>query len=96
MSEAAPSWPVVIELKHPFDLGSERITALTFRRGRLGDLRGLRVDGIPPVDDLLLIASRLCGKPLLVIEKLEDDDASEVLAQALGFFARCLKDGKTP
>ena len=37
-----------------------------------------------------MIASRLCGKPLKVIEMLDSDDGSEVLEIAVSFFARCL------
>jgi hypothetical protein len=96
MSEADRQWPVTVKLKHPVDFGSERITSLEFRRGRLGDLKGMKVDGVPPVDQLLLVASRLCGQPTKVLEMLEDDDGSEVLELALGFFARCLGAGKTP
>jgi len=89
-------WPVVVKLRHPVDLGSERIAALEFRRGRLGDLKGMKVDGVPPADHLMLIASRLSGQPVKVIEMLDADDAGEVTDIALDFFARCLAAGKTP
>jgi Phage tail assembly chaperone proteins, E, or 41 or 14 len=88
-------WPRVVRLAHPIDFGSERITALTFRRGKLGDLKGLKVDDVPSAADAMLLASRMCGQPLKVIEQLDADDASEVLEIALGFFGRCLQGGKT-
>ncbi len=87
-------WPVLVTLNQPVDFGSERITSLEFRRGKLGDLKGLKMDGVPPVDQLLLLASRMCNKPIKVLEMLEDEDGSEVLELALGFFARCLGGGK--
>lgn len=93
-AELERQWPVLVTLKHPVDLGSERITSLEFRRGRLGDLKGMSVDGIPPVDQLLLLASRMCGKPIAVLERIDGDDGEEVLELALTFFARCLGAGK--
>jgi hypothetical protein len=87
-------WPVVVKLAHPVDFGSERIASLEFRRGRMGDLKGMKVDGVPPVDQLMLLASRMCGQPIKVLEMLEDEDGAEVLELALGFFARCLGGGK--
>lgn len=88
-------WPVEVDLHHPVTFGSETVTSLTFRRGKLGDLKGVKLDGVPPVDQLLLIASRMCGRPLKVLESLEDEDGAEVLELALGFFGRCLGGGKT-
>lgn len=88
-------WPVTVTLKHPIDHGSERITQLVFRRGRMGDLKGVKLDGIPSVDQLLMIASRMCGQTTPVLDKLADEDGAEVLDVALFFFARCLKTSKT-
>lgn len=87
-------WPVLITLKNPVDFGSEHISSLEFRRGKMGDLKGMPLDGVPPVEKLLLLASRMCGKPVAMIEMLDDEDGSEVLELALGFFARCLGGGK--
>lgn len=93
---AAPeTWPRVVALKRPVDFGSERITSLEFRRGRFGDIKGMKVDDVPPAEQLMLLASRMCGKPLKVIEMLEADDVAEVLEIALGFFGRCLVGGRT-
>jgi len=87
-------WPVSVTLKFPIDFGSERITSLEFRRGRMGDIKGVKIDGIPSADQLMLIASRMCGKPVAALELLQDEDGAEVLELALGFFARCLGAGK--
>jgi hypothetical protein len=87
-------WPVRITLKHPIDRGSERITCLEFRRGRMGDMKGVPIDGVPRVEQLMLIASRMCGQPIDVIESLADEDGAEVMAIALGFFRRSLLSGK--
>ncbi len=91
-------WPVTVTLKYPFDFGSEHIAALEFKRGKLGDLKGmgLKIEGTPPLDQLLLIASRMCGKPLKVMEMLDSEDAAPVLELALDFFGRCLMGGSQP
>jgi len=89
-------WPVLVTLKHPIDFGSDHITALEFRRGRLGDLKGMRVDMVPTIDHLLMLASRLCGKPVKVLEMLSDEDAPLVVELALDFFGRCLEGGSAP
>lgn len=91
---AERQWPVTIELKHPVDLGSQHIASLTFRRGRMGDLKGVKLDGVPSADQLMLIASRMCGQTVPVMDLLSDEDGAEVLEIALGFFARCLGGGK--
>lgn len=83
-------WPAVVPLKRPFDFGSEHIASLEFRRGKMGDLKGMSVDGVPSVDQLLLIASRMCGKPVAALSMLEDEDGAEVMDIALSFFARSL------
>lgn len=89
--------PRSFELSCPFDYGKNgRITSLDFKRGNLGVIKGLRVDGTPNVDQALLIASRLCGQPVAALEMLDPDDASEVIAIAMAFFARCLGAGSKP
>ena len=90
---AAPVWPRVITLKYPVQFGSETITSLTCRRGRVGDLKGIKLGETVPADQLITIASRLCGKPTQVIEGLDVDDAAEVMALALDFYGRCLGGG---
>jgi len=90
---AAPVWPRVLTLKYPVQFGSESITSLTFRRGRAGDLKGLKLGETVPADQLITIASRMSGKPTQVIEGLDGDDASEVMALVLDFYGRCLGGG---
>lgn len=91
-----PTWPVVVKLAHPVSFADERIVQLEFRRGRMGDLKGVGIDGVPSVDQLLMIASRMCGRPIAALEMLSDEDGAEVLQLALGFFARCLGGGNGP
>lgn len=83
-----------ITLKHPIDHGSETITVLTIRRGRAGDLRGIKVGAELALDDLIKIAARMTGQPTQVIEKLDGEDCGEVLAPAAVFFGLCLRTGK--
>lgn len=89
------TWPVVVKLDHPIEFAGETIDSLTFRRGRLADLKGIKIDGVPSLDQLMMIASRMCGQPPKVIEMLDADDSGEVIALMLGFFAQCLGAGKT-
>ncbi len=88
-------WPVVVKLSQPVEFGQQTITELSFKRGKLGDLKGMKVDATPSADQLMLIASRLCGQPAKVIESLDTEDSGEVIELALSFFARCLVGGKT-
>lgn len=90
---APPAWPRVVRLAHPVDYGSERITQLEFRRGRMGDLKGMKLSDTVPSEQLMLIASRMCGQPIKVIESLDVDDAGEVMGIALVFFEKCLTAG---
>lgn len=88
------TWPVVIELKFPFDFGKERIDKIEMRRGKLGDIKGIKIGGEIPMEQLMLIGSRLSGKSLAIIERLDAEDAGEVTAIALDFYGRCLGTGK--
>ena len=92
-TSAAPVWPRVINLKYPVQFGSETISSLTFRRGRAGDLKGLKLGETVPADQLITIASRMSGKQTQVIEGLDGDDAAEVMALVLDFYGRCLGGG---
>lgn len=84
-------WPVTIALRTPVTFGKETIEALVFQKGNFGVLKGLGLDaaGPTPLDALMMIASRLCGRPLGVIERLDSDDVEEVVNIARGFFMRC-------
>ncbi len=96
--ETAPDpvvWPRIVKLKYPIEFGSERITELTFRRGRLGDIKEVSIDRVPPSEDLVKIAARMCGQLPKVIDRLDGDDAPEVLEIALLFFAKCIPSGLT-
>lgn len=86
-------WPQVIKLSHPFDFAGETITELTFRRGKLGDIKGIKLSKEVPLDQIMLVASRLCGKPIKVIELLDFEDAGEVTDIALDFYKACLTAG---
>jgi hypothetical protein len=87
-------WPIVVTLQHPIEFGSERIASLSFNRGKMGDLKGVTVGGMPTTEQLMLLAKRLCGQPIEVIERIDPDDVSEVLAIALGFIYRCQRGGR--
>ena len=85
-----PQWPVTVTLKHPVEFGETRITSLEFRRGKIGDMKGIKFGGDIPSEHLILVASRLCGQPIKVIEMLDIEDSGEVMDIALGFFVKFL------
>lgn len=87
-------WPVVIQLKHPVDLGSKQITELELRRGSLSHMKGIKLASELPADQLMLIASRLSGQTIQAIERLDIEDAGEVMAVAMDFYAKFLGSGK--
>ena len=90
-------YPIVVKLRHPVILGSLVVEELSFRRGRLGDIKGMKLpEAINDVSSLLEIAGRLCGQTQAVMERIDGDDAEEVLEIAVGFLGRCLGTGKTP
>lgn len=84
----------IVKLKHPVSHGSETISELAFRRGRLADMKGVSMGLLSVEADVLMkIAGRMCGQPSAVIEQLDEDDAAEVMRIALGFYMRCLQTG---
>jgi len=86
---------VTIKLAHPIEFGKTTIEELTFRKGRLGDMKGIRVGEAVPMEGIMAVAGRMCGQPLAVMEKLDEEDAGEVVSIALGFIERCLLGGRT-
>lgn len=88
------TWPAVIPLKHPIEVGKRTITELTMRRGKLGDIKGIKLGGDVPTEQLITIASRLAGEPTVVIERLDAEDSGEVMAIALDFYSRSLGGGR--
>jgi hypothetical protein len=91
-------WPVTIKLATPIPFGkNEMIEELVFQKGSFGVLKGmnLSIDRAPTFDELMVIASRLCGRSTKVIEAVDPDDADEVFNIALGFFGRCRGASKT-
>lgn len=93
---AERQWPHVVKLAHPIEFAGERIDSLSFRRGKMGDLKGTTPGDLPPFEVLTLIASRMCGKPVAALDQLDADDAAAVVEVALDFFNRCHGAGKTP
>lgn len=89
------TWPAIVMLKHPVDFGSQRITQLEFRRGKLADIKGMKLSGEMPTEHLITIASRMSGQTTQVIDRLDVDDAGEVMAIAIDFYGKCLGGGRT-
>lgn len=86
---------VRVTLKRPLELGSTRIEELTFRRGKIGDVKGIPI-AAPTVEHLLLVASRLSGQPVGVLEQIDEEDSGPVLEVAARFLGRCLGGGSEP
>lgn len=85
-------WPRRVVLRAPVAFGKdETLDELVFQKGNFGILKGLGLapDAQPNLDALMVIASRLCGKPIGIIERLDPDDVEEVVDIARGFFLRC-------
>lgn len=90
-------FPYTMKLRHPISFGKdETITELVFQRGRVAFVKDLKPDGVPTIAQSLLIASRLCGKPVAALELLDPDDSGEVIEIAMSFFGRCLGATGTP
>jgi hypothetical protein len=90
-----PAWPRVVQLAYPVEFGKGSVIAqIEFRRGRAEDMKGISIGGTVPAKDLMLIASRLSGQPLRVIELLDMVDAGEAMSIALDFYEKCLVGGK--
>lgn len=85
-----------LKLRTPIEFGSQTIEELTFRPGRLEDMKGLSIRAALAIDDVITIACRLSGQPTAVIGKLGAADAGEVIAIATDFYAACLTTGPTP
>lgn len=88
-------FPFTLSLVHPIEHGKKVIESLTFRRGKMGDLRGIDLAGVTKVDNIITVAARMCGQTVDVMNKLEAEDAGEVLLIASGFMAACLVTGRT-
>lgn len=92
--EKPREFPFTIKLKTPIDFGSERVEEITLRRGTVRDLKGIRIGTEFPVEHLVLVASRLSGRPVGLIEKLDQDDAGPVFEVIIDFFANSLSTGR--
>ncbi len=86
-------WPFTVKLSRPIEFGKETIEEITLRRGRVGDLKGVRLGTDIAADSLMLVASRMSGQPLGVIERLDADDSGPIFEAVLDFFARSLSTG---
>ena len=75
-----------IELIEPIQVTekSTPITVLNFRKPTLGDLRSLGTEA--DMGAIIDIASKLCGQPTVVLDKLSMEDAAEVMKLVEGFF----------
>lgn len=88
------TWPAIIKLQRPFEWAGSTISSIEMREGRIGDMKGLKLSGELPLDQVITVASRLSGQPTQVIEKLAAVDAGEVMSIALGFYVGCLGTGR--
>ncbi len=94
--DKAIKWPVVVELQTPIELGKSTVTRIELRRGRWGDISDINLSDKLPANQLMLIASRLSGQPLGVIQRLDMDDTGPVFTAVMDFYVRCLGGGSRP
>jgi len=73
-----------IKLKVPIQHGTSSIEVLTIRKPKAKELRPIPLQ--PNYGDLLNLAAVLSGQPASVIDKLEVEDAMEVIGVVGGFF----------
>ena len=77
--------PIVIDLKKPVKHGEEEFTQLVIKREMVaGDLRGVSVSNLK-FDDMFMVASRLSGVPVSVINQMCMPDAMRLQAVIDGF-----------
>lgn len=74
--------PRTVVLRHPIEIGSQRIESLTFRPPTGKDFRQLPEGDM---DVTLALAGRLSGQTDAVIDRLQAEDLWEVLAVVGGF-----------
>jgi len=87
-------FPYTLVLGTPVKFGKDEIESIVFQKGNFGVLKGLSPGRTPTYDEIMIIASRLSGRPVKVFELLDPDDVDEVTAVAMGFFGRCRGAGK--
>lgn len=94
-ADAPRAFPFVLKLKQPATVADETITEITFRRGRMADLKGLTIDlKLLSFDTIITVASRLTGKVTKIIEALDFEDSGEVVAIVMDFLEKSLPTGK--
>lgn len=80
--------PRTYKLLKPVQLGEQGapVTELTFREEIVaGDMRGIAIRENMLFDDVLKLASRLCGQPEPLLNKLSFPDFQEVAGIVSGF-----------
>lgn len=88
--------PIVVELQHPIQHGSEEITELrTERRLKAADLRGIAFGANMSADDMMLLVSRLFGQPLSVVKELDVSDLLSTSKVINSFFESGPETGET-
>jgi hypothetical protein len=89
----AAEWPITVKLSVPVEWGKgEPIRELTFRRWKPSD--GIGVNLLQPtIENFLAVASRMCGQPVAMLQRVDMDDIGEVNAIAVRFFGKCLTTG---
>lgn len=79
--------PQTIVLEHPIEYGSQTITEIVIeRRLKTGDLTGISASN-QSVDDLIMVASRLCGQPTKVLKEMDLEDSVKIIALVTEFLA---------
>jgi hypothetical protein len=89
--DAPLEWPITIPLERPITAGGKTIDEIVMREPTIGDIDGFQfgIEGIRTAD-LIRIAARLSGQPIIAIKKLPAGSGGKVLAVARDFYVACL------
>jgi hypothetical protein len=86
--------PRIVKLKYPVNQGTETINELRFeRRLKARDFKGLSQEA--RMDEMLVLAGRLCAQPPSVIEELDAEDMLSVMEVIGDFLPGGLQTGRT-
>ena len=83
---------VEIKLHYPFEYDQERIEVINLKRPKGKHLKGL--PDKPTVEDILILAAKLSGKPTTVFDEMDAVDVVRVAEEIEGFLLGGQKSGE--
>jgi hypothetical protein len=80
MAEGKVTYPIVVTLQHPVEIGSETIYELKIQRPKAKHFERFNM-GDPQFTDMLELLSQLTGQAPSTIRELDWDDTQEAFAE---------------